>query len=72
MWELLNDFGTFAVSSEVLMIFVNIGKSSLRQSFKSHVGMGSSSHDLLGDNCIILLTSSYEVGLNSSRRFSTE
>ena len=72
MWELLNDFGTFAVSSKVLMIFVNIGRSSFRQSFRSHDGMGSSSHDLLGDNYIILLTFSCEVGLNSTRRFSTD
>ena len=47
--ELLNDDGTCEVSIEVLTISVNVGKSSGKHNFDSHVGIGSNSHDLLGE-----------------------
>jgi hypothetical protein len=49
MSELLKDFGTYAFSKESLIIFVRDGSSSSQHSFKRHVGIGSSSHDLLLD-----------------------
>ena len=42
---------------EALVILVMIGKSLSMHNFNSHVGIGSSSHDLLGEHCILDRTS---------------
>ena len=47
--ELLNDLGTCDVPIEIFTILVNIGKSSGKHSFNNHVGLGSNSHDFLGE-----------------------
>ena len=60
--EVLKDLGTLAVSIERLMIFVNIGRSSILHSFRSQVGIGSSSQDLFGDFIMTFSTSSSVVG----------
>jgi len=60
--DVLKDLGTLAVSIERLMIFVSIGSSSVLHSFRSQVGIGSSSQDLFGDCIMIFSTSSSVVG----------
>ena len=55
---------------EALIILIMIGKSSFMDYFNSHVGIGSSSHDLLCALCIIDCTSCSEAGNISVRYLS--
>ena len=48
------------------MIFVRLGNSSSMHDFKSHVGIGSNSHDLSGDLSIICFISSEVAGANTA------
>ena len=54
-----------AHSSEAFTISVSTGAISSMQSFRTEDGIGSREHDLLGDDLIILLTSSTLTGRNS-------
>jgi hypothetical protein len=60
--ELAQTFSDFFIDK----IDVRDGSSSSKHSFKSHVGIGSSSHDLLCDFEITFSNSSCDTGINST------
>ena len=65
MRALLYDVGTLPVLREALTIFVMMGTNSAEHYFTSHVGMGSSSHDLFADFEISFDISSSDAGVSS-------
>ena len=54
--------GTMPVVRDVLMMLVMVGKRMSRLSYRSVVGMESSSHDLAGVLLIIFKTKSFVTG----------
>ena len=59
---------SFPEEMELLTICVSTGRSASRFSFKSHVGSGSSPHDLDGDCLISFLISASVAGVKSVKR----
>ena len=53
MRAVLSDLGNIDSRNDMLTISVIWGTNSALHSFRSHVGKGSSSHDLTGDSLII-------------------
>ncbi len=61
-------FGFMAVDKERLTISGINGSNSSMQTFNNHVGIGSNSHDVVGDLSNIDFISSFVAGVKNGKR----